>query len=157
MSEIGTIHQETPRGSGEKRGEENLTKDTPPKKGFGPPPRAVCFPPPGRRCSVSPVQNPQLSRPEALLEGPRNFREGALRYCFPPPRRFAHPPYHDPNLANWRLNPRNSAFSGPSLVNFGSMSACCKWYILSPCVNLPNGTYITRLRGGRCLREGGGS
>ena len=33
-------------GGGKRRGVENLTNDTPPKKGFWTPPRTVRFPPP---------------------------------------------------------------------------------------------------------------
>ena len=39
------LFSRTPWGGGKKRGVENLTNDTPPKKGFWTPPRTVRFPP----------------------------------------------------------------------------------------------------------------
>ena len=77
----------------EKEGCENLTNDTPPKKGFGTPPRMVWFPP---RSGVSALfflyKNPRESRPEALLDGSKNFRERALSGTFSSPIRFTAPP-----------------------------------------------------------------
>ena len=76
---------------------ENLTNDTPPKKGFWTPPRTVRFPPPS---GVSPLfflyKNPQQSRPEALLDGSKNFRESAFSGTFSSPHTFCTPPYHGP-------------------------------------------------------------
>ena len=82
-------------GGGKRRGVENLTNDTSPKKGVGTPPRTVRFPP---RSGVSALfflyKNPRQSRPEALLEGPKNFRESAFSGTFPPPpHMFCTPPY----------------------------------------------------------------
>ena len=81
-----------------KREKENLTKDTPPKKGFGLP---LCLS--GTfsthlswRCSVLLVQSPRLSTPEALLEGSNNFLGGSVvRYVFLPPC-VLHSPCHGP-------------------------------------------------------------
>ena len=63
------------------------------KRGFGPPPpRTVRFPPPsGVSALFSCTKNPRQSRPEALLRGPKNFRESAFSGTFPPPIRFAPP------------------------------------------------------------------
>ena len=62
-----------------------------PKRGLDPP-RTVRFPP---RSGVSALfflyKNPRQSRPEALLEESKNFRESALFGTFPPPIRFAPP------------------------------------------------------------------
>ena len=55
----------------EKRGEENLTKDT------------VRFPPPLRVSALFFLyKNPRLSRPEAFLGGVQKFWDGALSYLF---------------------------------------------------------------------------
>ena len=81
--------QRTPWGGGKKRGVENLTNDAPPKTGFWTPPRTVRFPPPsGVSALFFLYKNPRQSRPEALLEGSKNFRS-LVR--FPPPIRFAPP------------------------------------------------------------------
>ena len=79
-------------------GVENLTNDTPPKQGFWTPPRTIRFPP---LSGVSALfflykKNPRQSRPEALLEGSKNFRESAFSGTFPPLIRCATPPYHGP-------------------------------------------------------------
>ena len=68
-------------GGGNKRGEENLTKDTPPKTGFWAPFVWYVFfpPPPGFITLLAFLYNsPRLSRPEAFLEVSRIFREGAF-------------------------------------------------------------------------------
>ena len=81
-----------PWGGGKKRGVENLTNDTPPKKGFWTPPRTVRFPPPsGVSALFFLYKNPRQSRPEALLEGSKNFRESAFSGTFSSPIRFAPP------------------------------------------------------------------
>ena len=79
--------QRTPWGGGKKGGVENLTNDTPPKKGFWTPPRTVRFPPPS---SVSALfflyKDPRQSRPEALLGGVQTFSgQRVLWYLFLPP------------------------------------------------------------------------
>ena len=84
-------------GGGKKRGVENLTNDTPPKKGFWTPPRTVRFPPPsGVSALFFLYKNPRQSRPEALLEGSKNFRESAFSGTFSSPHTFCTPPYHGP-------------------------------------------------------------
>ena len=91
--------QRTPWGGGKKRGVENLTNDTPPKKGFWTPPRTVCFPPlSGVGALFFLYKNPRQSRPEALLEGSKNFRESAFSGTFSSPHTFCTPPYHGPKL-----------------------------------------------------------
>ena len=88
-------NQRTPWGGGKRRGVENLTNDTPPKKGFWTPPRTVRFPPPsGVSALFFLYKNPRQSRPEALLEGSKNFRESAFSGTFSSPHTFCTPPYH---------------------------------------------------------------
>ena len=82
------VMSEDARRGWKKEGVENLTNDTPPKKGFWTPPRTarvsvLCF---------SCTKNPRQRRPEALLEGSKNFSgERVLWYAFLPPIRFAPP------------------------------------------------------------------
>ena len=74
--------EEAMAGDGKNRGEENLMKDAPPKS-FRPPFVLVRFPhPSGVIVLFFLCKNPRLSRPEALLEVSRNFREGALSSTF---------------------------------------------------------------------------
>ena len=88
--------QRMPWGGGKKRGVENLTNDTPPK-GVLELPRTVRFPP---HSGVSALfflyKNPRQSRPEALLERSKNFRESAFSGTFSSPHTFCTPPYHGP-------------------------------------------------------------
>ena len=92
-------------GGGKKRGVENLTNDTPPKKGFWTPPRTVCFPPPsGVSALFFLYKNSRQSRPEALLEGSQTFRESSFSGTFSSPHTFCTPPYHG---SNFRLELRN--------------------------------------------------
>ena len=87
------LSQRTPWGGGKRRGVENLTNDTPPKKGFWTPPRTVRFPPPsGVSALFFLYKNPRQSRPEALLEGSKNFRESAFSGTFSSPHTFCTPP-----------------------------------------------------------------
>ena len=89
--------QRTPWGGGKKRGEENLTNDTPPKKGFWTPPSYGTFSPPSGVVALFFLyKNPRLSRPEAVLEGSRIFREGAFSGTFSSPHTFCTPPCHCP-------------------------------------------------------------
>ena len=91
------LNQRTPWGGGKKRGVENLTNDTPPKKGFWTPPHMVRFPPPsGVSALFFLYKNPRQSRPEALLEGSKNFRASAFSGTFSSPHTFCTPPYHGP-------------------------------------------------------------
>ena len=81
---------------------ENLTNDTPPKKGFWTPLRTVRFPPPsGVSALFFPYKNPRQSRPKALLEGSGNFREGAFSATFSSPHTFCTPPYHGNAVFIW--------------------------------------------------------
>ena len=96
---ISVPYQRTPWGGGKRRGVENLTNDTPPKKGFWTPPRTVRFPPPsGVSALFFLYKNPRQSRPEPLLEGSKNFRESAFSGTFSSPHTFCTPPYHGPTL-----------------------------------------------------------
>ena len=92
--------QRTPWGGGRKRGVESLTKDTPPKEGcHWTPPRTVRFPPPSGVSAVFFLyKTPRQSRPEALLEGSKNFRESAFSGTFSSPHTFCTPPYHGPSV-----------------------------------------------------------
>ena len=79
-------------GGGKKRGVENLTNDTPPRKGFWTTPRMVRFPPPsGVSALFFLYKDPQQSRPEALLEGSKNFRESTFSGSFSSPHTFCTP------------------------------------------------------------------
>ena len=74
-------------------GEENLTNDTPLKKGVWTPPRTVRFPTPsGFIALFSLFKNPRQSRTEALLEGPEFSGGRVLWYVFLPPY-VLHPPH----------------------------------------------------------------
>ena len=86
---------------------ENLTNDTPPKKGFWTPPRTVRFPPPsGVSALFFLYKNPRQSRPEALLEGSKNFRESAFSGTFSAPHTFCTPPCHGPRISGTFRNPQ---------------------------------------------------
>ena len=62
------------------------------------PPRTVRFPPPSRVSALFFLhRNPRQSRPEALLEGSKNFRESAFSGTFSTPHTFCTPPYHGPS------------------------------------------------------------
>ena len=103
-----TTLQRTLWGGGKKRGVENLTNDTPPKKGFWTPPRTVRFPPPsGVSALFFLYKNPRQSRPKALLEGSKNFRESAFSGTFPPPHTFL----EGPNLEKFQDHPPGLKFS----------------------------------------------
>ena len=86
-----------------KRGVENLTNDTPPKKGLWTPARTVRFPPPsGVSALFFLYKNPRQSRPEALFKfwrGPEIF--GRAR-----------------SLVSGHVRPRQ----GPEICNFGAPS-----------------------------------
>ena len=80
-------------GGVEKGGGWKTSRMTPlPKRGFGPPLVRYVFHPPLRcQCSVFLYKNQRQSRPEAVLEGSKNFRESAFSGTFSPPIRFAPP------------------------------------------------------------------
>ena len=85
-------------GGWKKEGGWKTSRMTPfPKRGFWTPPCTVRFPHPS---SVSALfflyKNPQQSRPEALLEGSKNFRESAFSGTVSSPHTFSTPPYHGP-------------------------------------------------------------
>ena len=88
---------------------ESLTNDTPPKKGSWTPPRTVRFPPPsGVSALFFLYKKPRQSRPEALLEGSKNFRESAFSGTFSSPHTFCTPPYHGPNIPVTSMSAENS-------------------------------------------------
>ena len=69
----------------------------PSQKGVLDPPRTVRFPPPSRASALFFLyRNPRQSRPEALLEGSKNFRESVFSGTFSTPHTFCTPPYHGP-------------------------------------------------------------
>ena len=130
---IVSKNQRTPWGV-EKRGGRKTSRMTPlSKMGFGHPSYGT--------------KNPRLSRPEALLEGSRIFREGAFSDTFSlPPYVFAPPPYHGPKKS---CIPSKVAFrlvmcvshrfwvpllegrkvSLQSLLNLSPFRSCC-WVVL---------------------------
>ena len=94
-----SLNQRMPWWGGKKRGVENLANDTPPKKGFWTPlVRYVFHPPSGLSALFFLYKNPRQSRPEALLEGSKNFRESAFSGTFSSPHTFCTPPCHGPRM-----------------------------------------------------------
>ena len=82
-------------GDGKKRGEENLTKDTPSQKeGLALPSSGTFSAPLGCRCSVFPVQKSTTERtPESFSRGVQaQFGRVRSLVHFPPPIHFAPPP-----------------------------------------------------------------
>ena len=73
-------------GGSKKRGEENLTKDTPSEKGFWTPLRRV-FHPLGRHCSGFPVQKSDVEQPRSSFGGSISFLGGCILWyvLLPPP------------------------------------------------------------------------
>ena len=71
----------------------------PSQKGvLDPPPRTVRFPPPsGVSALFFLYKSPRQSRPEALLEGSKKFRESAFSGTFSSPHTFCPPPISRPN------------------------------------------------------------
>ena len=127
--------QRTPWGGGKKKREENLTNDTPPKRGFGPPPRTVCFPTPsGVSALFFLYRNPRQSRPEALLV--QKFPgDGVLWYVFLPPY-VLHPPisWPNPNLPEFpqsRLSRSNDGHPQREGTNLGVLVPI--WLVLCRC------------------------
>ena len=86
-------------GAGKKRGEENLTNDTLPKRGFGHPPSYGMFSTPLRcQCSVFPVQESTTEQNRSSFGGIQKFSgERVLWYVFLP-HTFCTPPYHGPSF-----------------------------------------------------------
>ena len=101
-SRLGREHPRTQfrrrHGGVEKRGGRKTSRMTPlPKRGLGPP-RTVRFPPPaGVSALFFLYKNPRQSRPEALLEGSKTFRESAFSATFSSPHTFCPPPISRPN------------------------------------------------------------
>ena len=77
---------------------ENLTNDTPPKKGFWTPPRTVRFPPPsGVSALFSCTKINDRADQKLFWRGPKIFgRARSLVRFPPPPHTFCTPPYHGP-------------------------------------------------------------
>ena len=90
----------TPWRGGKKRGVENLTNAAPPKTGFWTPLLRYVFHPSqvSVLCFSCTKKNPRQSRPEALLEGSKNFRESAFSGTFSSPHTFCNPPISRPNF-----------------------------------------------------------
>ena len=87
--------ERTPWGGGKKRGEENLTNDTPPKRGFGPPLVRYVFHPLRCQCSGLPIQESTTEQTRRSFRGvPKIFGRARSLVRFPPPMRFAPPPPH---------------------------------------------------------------
>ena len=83
-------------GGGKKRGVENLTNDTPPKKVFWTPPRTVRFPPLRCQCSVFPIQKSTTEQTRSSFVRVQTFSgERVLWYVFLPPY-VLHPPISRP-------------------------------------------------------------
>ena len=117
--------QRMPWGGGKGRGVENLTNDTPPKKGFCTPPPTVRFPPPsGVSALFFLYKNPRQSRPEALLEGSKNFRESAFSGTFCPPPYVLHPPISPPKTR--KCSCQKLATHVQLLVNFLRARFCTR-------------------------------
>ena len=91
--------QTKPWGGGKKRGVENLTYDTPPKKGFRTPPSHGTFSTPLRcQCSVFHVQKSTIEQTRSSFGGVQKFSgERVLWYVFLPPY-VLHPPISRPNF-----------------------------------------------------------
>ena len=79
------------------RGGRKTLRRTPlPKRGLGRPSYGTFSTRPGVVALLFLYKNPWLSRPEALLEGSKHFREGARFGTFSSPHTFCTPPYHGP-------------------------------------------------------------
>ena len=84
-------------GGGKKRGVENLTNDTPRKKGFWTPLRTVRFPPPSRVSALSFVCKIHDRADQKLFwRGSNNFRESAFSGTYSSPHTFCTPPISRP-------------------------------------------------------------
>ena len=94
---FGISQSEEAMGGGKKRGVENLTNDTPPKKGFWTPPRTVRFPPPSFASALFPVQKSATEQTRSSFGRVQEFSgERVLWYVFLPPY-VLHPPISRPN------------------------------------------------------------
>ena len=108
-------------GGWKKRGGWKTSRMTPlPKRGFGPPlVRYVFHPPQVSVLCFFLCKDPRQSRPEALRRGPKIFGRARSLVRFPPPIRFAPPPYHGPSFRVPELNPFfcESRFGGLNIAN----------------------------------------
>ena len=88
----GTNDQRTPWGGGKGRGVENLTNDTPPKKGFWTPlVRYVFHPPHVSVLCFSCTEIHDRADQKLFWRGPKIFGRACSLVRFPPPIRFAPP------------------------------------------------------------------
>ena len=87
------LSQRTAWGGGKKRGVENLTTDTPPKKGFWTPLVGTFSTPLRCQCSEFPVQKSTTEQTKSSFGGVKKFPGGrVLWYVFLPPY-VLHPPH----------------------------------------------------------------
>ena len=94
----GELPQRTPWGGGKKRGVENLTNDTPPRKGFWTPlVRYVFHPPHVSVLCFSCTEIHDRADQKLFWRGP-NFRESAFSGTFFHPPYVLHPPISRPNF-----------------------------------------------------------
>ena len=85
------VSSEDARGGRKKKGGGKTSRRTPvPKKVLDHSSSGMFSTSLGCQCSVFLFKNPRLSRPEARLEGSRNFREGELSGTFSSPHTFCH-------------------------------------------------------------------
>ena len=86
------VSEDAMGGVEKKRGVENLTNDTPPKKGFWTPPRTVRFPPPQvSMLCFSCTKIHDRADQKLFWRGPKIFGRAHSLVRFPPPIRFAPP------------------------------------------------------------------
>ena len=99
FSLANVLDQRTPRGGGKKRVVENLTNDTPPKKGFWtPPPRTLRFPPPQVSVLCFSCTKSTTEQTRSSFGGVQKFSgERVFWYVFLPPY-VLHRPISRPNL-----------------------------------------------------------
>ena len=104
----GDVCQRTPWGGEKKRGEENLTNETPPKKGFWTPLVRYVFHPP--RVSVlcfSCTKIHDRADQKLVWRGPKTFGRVRSLVRFPPPIRFA-PPHITAQVCSSKIIHRKS-------------------------------------------------
>ena len=88
-----SLFQRTPWGGGKKRGVENLTNDTPPKKEFWTPlVRYVFHPPQVSVLCFSCTKIHDRADQKLFWGGSKNFRESAFSGTFSSPHTFCTPP-----------------------------------------------------------------
>ena len=110
--------QTTPWGGGKKRGEENLTNDTPPKKGFWTPLVRYVFHPPQVSVLCFSCTKTTTEQNRSSFGGVQNFSGRACSLVrFPPPHTFCTPPYHGPKRDGGEL-----VGNGPNTVSGSTVS-----------------------------------